>query len=67
MNLRRRYGVTFEKNDFRTLICVVTGEWADGTKVWTECNPDRNLIHPEIQYILRTRDNWTEFVRVTQP
>ena len=63
--LKRRYGITFDQNgEHRMILCVVTGEMADGTKVWTECNPDRELIDMDKQYTLQTRGHWTLFVRI---
>jgi hypothetical protein len=35
----------------RMITCVVTGEWADGTKVWTEVDDDGNEIY-DAQYML---------------
>ena len=35
----------------RMVTCVVTGEWADGTKVWTEVDADGNEIY-DAQYML---------------
>ena len=64
MKQRRRYGCTFEDGQIRTMLAVVTGEMSDGTKVWTECDADRNLIDMDKQYTMQTRNNWTEFVRL---
>ena len=65
---RRRYGVTHEWNgqvwEKRMMFAVVTGEMADGTKVWTECTGDRELVNIDKQYVLQTRDGWQEFVRL---
>ena len=64
MKLRRRGGVLFTVNGYRDIVCVVTGEMEDGRKIWTECDREGNLINMEKQYVLQTRDNWSEFVRV---
>ena len=64
MKLRKRGGVLFTANGYRNIVCVVTGEMADGRKVWTECDVNGNPINIEKQYFLQTRDNWSEFVRV---
>ena len=64
MAIRRRYGITYDGKEYRTLICTVTGVMADGTKVWQECDPvTRETIDPDHWYILQTRNNWSEFVR----
>ena len=60
--MRRRFGCTFENGThFRTLTCIVTGEMADGTKVWTECDSEKRPINIDKQYTLQTRGNWSEF------
>lgn len=48
----------------KMIMCIVTGEMADGTKVWTECDADRNIKDINKQYTLQVRNNWTEFVRL---
>lgn len=35
----------------RMITCVVTGEWSDGTKVWSEVDADGNEIF-DAQYML---------------
>lgn len=62
--MRRRHGCTLEGGIYRTLTCVVTGEMADGTKVWTECDGNKEPINIDKQYTLQTRGNWSEFVRL---
>lgn len=62
--MRARYGCTKDGGEYRTLFCVVTGEMADGRKVWTECDENKNPIHIDKQYTLQTRNNWSEFVRL---
>lgn len=63
MKLRKRGGVLFTASGYKDIVCVVTGEMADGRKVWTECDRKGNVINIEKQYFLQTRDNWSEFVR----
>lgn len=46
------------------MFAIVTGEMADGTKVWTECDASKNLIDIDKQYTLQTRGGWSEFVRL---
>jgi hypothetical protein len=58
--MRRRTGYNAERKDMIT--CVVTGEMSDGTKVWTECDKEKNPINIDKQYTLQTRGNWSEFV-----
>lgn len=60
--MRRRHGITFAEGCHREITCVVTGEMTDGTKVWTECDGDKNPIHLDKQYTLQTKGNWSEFV-----
>ena len=60
--MRRRFGTTFINGKHRNITCVVTGEMIDGTKVWTECDKDKNPINIDKQYTLQTRGNWSEFV-----
>lgn len=62
--MRKRYGITFENGKSRQMIAVITGEMADGTKVWTECDTNKNLENIDIQYTMQTRGGWTEFVRL---
>lgn len=63
--MRKRYGVTFENdNHHREMLAIVTGEMADGTKVWTECDENKELIDMDKQYTMQTRGGWTEFVRL---
>ena len=60
--MRRRGGMTFENGHHKYIACVVTGEMTDGTKVWTECDKDKNLINIDKQYTLQTKGNWSEFI-----
>ena len=62
--MRKRYGITFENGTHREMFAVVTGEMSDGTKVWTECNINYELIHIDKQYTLQTKGGWSEFVRL---
>ena len=62
--MRKRYGITFADGKERMIYAVVTGEMSDGTKVWTECDADKHLIDIDKQYLLQTRGNWSEFVRI---
>ena len=62
MKTQRRYGWNDDKK--QPIICTVTGEMSDGTKVWTECDANRNLIDIDTQYILRVRNQWNEFIRL---
>jgi len=57
----RRYG--WSDKHKAPILCIVTGEMVDGTKIWTECDESRNLIDPDTQYTLQTRGDWSEFVR----
>ena len=61
---RKRYGVTIDDDGKqRVSFWTVTGEWADGTKCWMECDKDSNVIDHDSQYILYTRGGWSEFVK----
>lgn len=62
--MKRRYGVTFENGKSRQMLAVVTGEMSNGTKVWTECDGNKELIDKDKQYTLQTRGGWSEFVRL---
>lgn len=62
--MKKRYGITFENGQSRQMFAVVTGEMIDGTKVWTECDSNKNLIDIDKQYTLQTRGGWSEFVRL---
>lgn len=62
--MKRRYGITFENDKSRLMFAVVTGEMADGTKVWTECDEKKELIDMDKQYTMQTRGGWTEFIRL---
>lgn len=62
--MKKRYGITFENGQSRQMLAVVTGEMIDGTKVWTECDSNKNLIDIDKQYTLQTRGGWSEFVRL---
>lgn len=62
--MKKRYGITFENGENRQMIAIVTGVMADGTKVWTECNENKELIDIDKQYTLQTRGGWSEFVRL---
>ena len=60
--IRCRGGWNHDRND--VIICIVTGEMADGRKVWTECDENKNPINTDKQYILQTRGDFSEFVRL---
>lgn len=63
--MRKRYGITFEDDgSSRMMFAIVTGEMVDGSKVWTECDAEKNPINLDKQYTLQTRGNWSEFVRM---
>ena len=62
--MKKRYGITYEDGKSRQMLAVVTGEMADGTKVWTECDESKYLIEMDKQYTLQTRGGWSEFVRL---
>ena len=63
--MRRRFGITYNNDGtHRELNCVVTGEMDDGTKVWTECDNNKEPIDLDVQYILQTRGGWCEFIRM---
>ena len=62
--MRKRYGVTFENGTQRMMFAVITGEMDDGTKVWTECDANKQIIDIDKQYTLQTRGGWSEFVRL---
>ena len=65
--MKKRYGVTFENDNYhREMLAIVTGEMADGTKVWTECDENKELIDMDKQYTMQTRGGWTEFVRLQE-
>lgn len=64
VEMRRRNGITYEDGHSRMMTAVVTGEMSDGTKVWTECDKDKELIDIDKQYTLQTRGGWSEFVRL---
>jgi len=59
---RRRRGIVFDDNGkARMMIAIPTGQMADGSLVWTECNADRELIDEDTQYLLFTRGGWSMF------
>ena len=62
--LRKRCGALFTADGYKNVVCVVTGEMADGRKVWTECDVDGSPVNIEKQYFLQTMGNWSEFVRI---
>ena len=62
--MRKRYGITFEDGKERMIFAIVTGEMIDGTKVWTECDVNKQITDINKQYTLQTRGNWSEFVRL---
>lgn len=39
------------KRVLREITCRVTGSWWNGTKVWTECDKDGNLVNEDQQYV----------------
>ena len=57
--MRRRHG--WSADEGRKIACVVTGEMSDGTKVWTECDEDKNPVNIDKQYYLQLRGNWSVF------
>ena len=64
MMIKMRYGITFENGKHRSMMAVISGQMDDGTKVWTECDKDKELININQQYTLQTRGGWSEFVRL---
>lgn len=61
-NITRR-GILLEEN--RVIICRVSGEMADGSKVWQEINPETGeFLEDGIDYLLFTRGGWSEFERL---
>jgi len=64
MKLRKRGGVYYDGKSYREILCVVTGEMADGRKIWTECDGNGNILNIDKQYFLQTRGNWSEFIKV---
>lgn len=60
----RRYGIVFENGQSRQILATVTGEMIDGTKVWTECDENKEPIIIDVQYILQTRGGYSEFIRL---
>lgn len=62
--MKKRYGITFENGTQRMMYAVPTGEMSDGTKVWTECDENKQEINIDKQYTMQTRGGWSEFVRL---
>ena len=62
--MKRRYGITYENGKIKEMLAIVTGVMSDGTKVWTECDAQKNLVNMDIQYTMQIRGGWTEFVRL---
>lgn len=42
------YGLNYEES--RTMLGTITGEMIDGTKIYTECDWEGNLINMDKQY-----------------
>ena len=58
-NITRR-GILLEQD--RMIICRVSGELADGSKVWQEIDPKTGeFIDDGVDYLLYTRGGWSEF------
>lgn len=51
--MRKYYGWNNEES--RVMIATITGEMSDGTKVYTECDGNGNLIDIDKQYYRRTK------------
>lgn len=60
--MRRRNGVVYNGCGIRKITCIITGEMSDGTKVWTECDKDKNPINVDKQYTLHTKNGLSEFI-----
>lgn len=61
-SVRRYYG--WNDKEHRVMLATVTGEMADGTKVYTECTGDRELINMDAQYIRTLRYGSVVFIRL---
>ncbi len=60
--MRKRTGLRFEDNKPIRMLAIVTGVMSDGTKVWTECDNNGELINIDKQYLLKTGGGYSEFV-----
>lgn len=59
----KRSGYLPEQN--RTIVCRVSGEMADGSKVWQEIDPATGeFLDDGVDYMLFTRGGWSEFERL---
>jgi len=47
--MKRYYGWNLKED--RAMIAIITGEMADGTKVYTECDEHGKLLNLDNQYI----------------
>ena len=60
--MRRYYG--WNDKEQRVMLATITGEMADGTKVYTECTGDRQLINMDAQYVRTLRYGSVVFIRL---
>lgn len=60
--MKRYYGWNVDEN--RVMVATVTGEMADGTLVYTECEANGNLIDIDKQYTRHLKYGEQDFVRI---
>lgn len=60
--MKKYYGQNTEEN--RVMFATVTGQMAEGTLVYTECDEKGELIAIDKQYTRRLRGGWQEFIRL---
>lgn len=60
--MRKRTGIRYENNKPVIMLAIVTGVMSDGSKVWTECDNNGELINKDKQYLLKTGGGCSEFV-----
>lgn len=56
--MKKYYGWNWEES--RVMFATITGEMADGTKVYTECNENGEIINADKQY-RRTTKHGSQF------
>ena len=60
--MKKYYGINTAEN--RVMFATITGQMADGTLVYTECDEKGNLIDTDKQYTRTLKYGWQEFFRV---
>lgn len=51
--MKKYYGWNWEEG--RVMFAIITGEMADGTKVYTECNESGEIVNADRQYRRTTK------------